>query len=115
MRGMVSASHLRARSANAATDSVARADAVSVMTAACVNAYDVSGESYWPETVMTLPFGRSQCPARSTEHGANRFEAAATTQVALPATRCGFESGAIQPNKLLRSNPDFAEVIMCRP
>src|ERR1700722_13233025 len=60
MRGMVSASHLRARSANAATDSVARADAVSVMTAACVNAYDVSGESYWPETVMTLPFGRSQ-------------------------------------------------------
>src|ERR1700722_19272413 len=57
MRGMVSASHLRARSANAATDSVARADAVSVMTAACVNAYDVSGESYWPETVMTLPLG----------------------------------------------------------
>ena len=59
MRGMVSASHLRARSANAATDSVARADAVSVMTAACVNAYDVSGESYWPKTVMTLPLGRN--------------------------------------------------------
>jgi hypothetical protein len=34
MRGIVSASQLRARSANAATDSAARADAVPVMTAA---------------------------------------------------------------------------------
>jgi hypothetical protein len=38
MRGMVSASHVRARSANAATDSLVRAEVVSVMTA-CVNAY----------------------------------------------------------------------------
>jgi hypothetical protein len=44
MRGMVAASHLRARSANAATDSVVGADVVSVMTTARVNAYDVSGE-----------------------------------------------------------------------
>jgi hypothetical protein len=46
----LSASHARARSANAATDSV--------MTAACVNAYDVSRESHWLKTVMTLPPGR---------------------------------------------------------
>jgi hypothetical protein len=34
---------------------------------------------------------------------------AVTSPPALPKTRFGFESGAVQPNKLLRSNLDFPE------